>query len=93
VDNLPAHKPAAIRRAIRRAGAEPCFLPPYSPDLNPIEKAFAKLKALPKKAAARSLDDLRRGIADALPRFTADECNYFTDAGYKSVTWESALVA
>lgn len=86
MDNLPAHKPAAIRRAIRRVGAEPRFLPPYSPDLNPIEMAFAKFKALLKKAAARTLDELHQAIADALPRLTADECrNYFIDAGYKPV--------
>jgi len=86
LDNLPAHKSAAIRHAIHRTGAEPRFLPPYSPDLNPIEMALSKLKALLKKAAARTLDDLRQAIADALALLTADECrNYFIAAGYKSV--------
>jgi transposase len=86
LDNLPAHKAAAARELIRSRGAELVFLPPYSPDLNPIEMAFSKLKALLKKAAARTVDDLRRAIADALPQLTADECrNYFIDAGYKPV--------
>lgn len=84
LDNLPAHKPAAARAAIRDRGAELVFLPPYSPDLNPIETAFSKFKALLKKAAARTIEDLRLAIADALPRLTAHECrNYFIDAGYK----------
>jgi transposase len=61
------------------------YLPPYSPDFNPIEKAFAKLKALIRKAAARTLDDLWIAIRDALPQLTAAECaNYFSAAGYKS---------
>jgi transposase len=86
MDNLPAHKPDKVRTAIERAGAELRYLPPYSPDLNPIEMAFAKLKALLKKAAARTLDDLWRAIGAALPRFTADECrNYLAHAGYDPV--------
>jgi transposase len=86
LDNLPAHKPAAVREALRAAGAELRYLPPYSPDLNPIEMAFSKLKALLKKAAARTIDDLWRVIAEALPRLTPDECtNYFTAAGYEAV--------
>ena len=58
MDNLPAHKPTAVRHAIEATGAELRFLPPYSPDFNPIEMAFAKLKAFLKKAAARTIDDL-----------------------------------
>jgi transposase len=86
MDNLPAHKPAAVRQAIERAGAELRYLPPYSPDLNPIEKAFAKLKAFLRKAAARTRDDLWSAIASAIPRFRAKECtNYFTAAGYEPV--------
>jgi transposase len=86
MDNLPAHKPAAIRQAIERAGAELRYLPPYSPDLNPIEKAFAKLKAFLRKAAARTRDDLWNAIASAIPRFKVNECkNYFIDAGYEPV--------
>ena len=86
LDNLPAHKPAAVREAIEATGAQLRYLPPYSPDLNPIEMAFAKLKALLKKAAARTVHDLWRAIAEALPRLTAEECkNYFIDAGYEAV--------
>jgi len=86
LDNLPAHKPAAVREAIQAAGAELRYLPPYSPDLNPIEMAFSKLKALLKKAAARTLPDLWHAIGEALPRLTTDDCrNYFADAGYEAV--------
>ena len=86
MDNLPAHKPDEVRNAIEQAGAELRYLPPYSPDLNPIEMAFAKLKAILKKAAARTVEDLCQAIAAALPRFTADECrNYLADAGYDAV--------
>ena len=85
MDNLAAHKNAAIRDAIEAVGAELWYLPPYSPDLNPIENAFAKLKALLRKAAARTMDDLWDAIAEALPAFTAGECaNYFAAAGYGS---------
>jgi transposase len=83
MDNLPAHKPAAIRQAIEAAGAELRFLPPYSPDFNPIEMAFSKLKAFLKKIAARTIDDLWAAIAKAIETFTPDECqNYFAAAGY-----------
>ncbi len=84
MDNLPAHKPIAVRRAIEDAGAKLRFQPPYSPDFNPIELAFAKLKSILRKAAARTIDDLWRVIADALDTFTTTECaNYFTTAGYE----------
>ena len=83
MDNLPAHKSVAVREAIEQAGARLCFLPPYSPDFNPIEKAFAKLKALLRKAAARTIEDLWDAIASALPTFLPDECeNYFSACGY-----------
>jgi transposase len=83
MDNLPAHKPAGVRRAIEATGARLLYLPPYSPDFNPIEMAFAKLKATLKKAAARTLAELWDAIADSLPTFTATECqNYFAAAGY-----------
>ena len=83
LDNLPAHKGAAIRNAVEATGATLRFLPPYSPDFNPIENAFAKLKALLRKAAARSVDELWRVIGDSLGAFTPDECaNYFAAAGY-----------
>ena len=84
MDNLPPHKAVGVRRAIEAAGAGLRYLPPYSPDFNPIENAFAKLKALLKKAAARTLDDLWKAVAHALRQFTPAECaNYFTAAGYE----------
>jgi transposase len=83
MDNLPAHKPATVRRAIEGAGAELRFLPPYSPDFNPIEMAFSKLKAFLKKKAARTVDDLWDAIAKGLDTFTPTDCqNYFVAAGY-----------
>ena len=84
MDNLPAHRCAGVRPAIEATGARLRYLPPYSPDFNPIENAFAKLKALLRKAAARTIDDLWDAIRDALPQFTPQECaNYFTAAGYE----------
>ena len=69
---------------IEAAGARLRYLPPYSPDFNPIENAFSKLKALLRKAAARTIDGLWDTIRDALPQFTPAECaNYFTAAGYE----------
>ena len=83
-DNLPAHRRAGVREAIEAAGARMRFLPPYSPDFNPLENAFAKLKAMLRKVAARTIDDLWKAIGDALPQFTPQECaNYFTAAGYE----------
>jgi transposase len=83
MDNLPAHKPVAIREVIEAAGAELRFLPPYSPDFNPIEMAFSKLKAILKKAAARTVDALWDAIAQAIDTFTPEDCtHYFTAAGY-----------
>ena len=84
MDNLPAHKPAGVRKAIEAAGASLRYLPPYSPDFNPIEQAFAKLKALLRKAAARTLPSLWQAIKDAIPSFAPRECaNYFEHAGYE----------
>lgn len=84
LDNLPAHKVNGARAAIEAAGATLMFLPPYSPDFNPIEQAFAKIKALLRKAAARTLDALEIAIAAALDAFKPDECaNYFTNSGYE----------
>ena len=84
MDNLPAHRSATIRDAIEAAGAELRYLPPYSPDFNPIENAFAKLKSILRKAAARTIDDLWDVIGSSLPTFTMQECaNYFTAAGYE----------
>ncbi len=83
MDNLPAHKVAGVRETIEAAGAMLLYLPPYSPDFNPIEQAFAKLKALLRKAAARTIDDLWDAIAEALKLFTSTECkNYFLNCGY-----------
>lgn len=70
VDNLPAHKVAGVRAAIEARGATLLYLPPYSPDFNPIEMAFAKLKTLLRKAAARTTDSLWEAIADVLKAFT-----------------------
>ena len=85
IDNLPAHKVEGVRAAIERTGAILRYLPPYSPDLNPIEMAFAKIKALLRKAAARTQDQLWDAIADVLSAFTPDECaNYLAHAGYAS---------
>jgi transposase len=84
MDNLPAHKPTAARQAIEKAGAELRFLPPYSPDFNPIEMAFSKLKAFLKGIAARTVNDLWDAIAQAVDIFTPNECrNFFTAAGYE----------
>jgi transposase len=84
MDNLPAHKVAGARAAIEATGATMLFLPPYSPDFNPIEQAFAKLKALLRKAAARTVDALQNAIAVAIDAFTPDECaNYFANSGYE----------
>ncbi len=83
MDNLPAHKSAPVMDAITAVGAKLMFLPPYSPDLNPIENAFAKLKALLRKAAARTIDQLWDAIAQIIQTYSKAECtNYFAAAGY-----------
>ena len=85
MDNLSSHKKPAIRRAIRAAGAKLFYLPPYSPDLNPIEQAFAKLKTLLRKANARSFEQVEAAIARLLNTITPNECrNFFAHAGYAS---------
>jgi len=84
MDNLPAHKIAEVRAAIRAAGAQIFLLPPYSPDLNPIEMAFAKLKTLLRQAPERTVEALWRRIGQLLDHFRPDECaNYFHAAGYR----------
>lgn len=84
MDNLGSHKGKAVRKAIRSAKARLLFLPKYSPDLNPIEQVFSKLKHLLRKAAARSPDDICEAIRQALLAYTPDECaNYFKNAGYE----------
>ena len=83
LDNLGVHKGPAIRAAIRKAGAHLLFLPAYSPDLNPIEKVFAKLKHLLRKAQARSYDAILETLARLLDAFTPEECaNYLRNSGY-----------
>jgi len=84
MDNLPAHRVSGVREAIEAAGATRLFLPPYSPDFNPIEQAFAKLKALLRKIAARTIDELWAAIANVIECFTPAECtNYFANSGYE----------
>ena len=83
MDNLAAHKVAGVREAIEARGAELRYLPPYSPDLNPIEQAFAKLKALLRKAALRTVDGLWNAIGKLLHLFAPAECaNYLVNSGY-----------
>jgi len=83
MDNLGSHKGKAVRQAIRGAGARLFFLPKYSPDLNPIEQLFSKLKHLLRKAAARTPETVCAAIAQVLDDYTPQECaNYFNNAGY-----------
>ncbi len=87
MDNLGSHKVTGIRSAIESRDAHLLYLPPYSPDFNPIEQVFAKLKALLRKAAARTVDALWVAIGQLLDRFPAAECvNYFRNAGYGRLT-------
>lgn len=84
MDNLSSHKVAGIREAIEAVGSRLLYLPPYSPDLNPIEQLFSKLKAMLRKAAARTRDTLWAAVADVIPSLSARECqNYFSNAGYR----------
>ena len=83
MDNLAAHKVAGVRQAIEACGAQLRYLPPYSPDFNPIENAFAKLKAMLRKAAERNIDGLWSAIGRIINTFNPTECaNYFSAAGY-----------
>lgn len=83
LDNLGSHKSQAVRQAIRAVGARLIFLPPYSPDLNPIEQAFAKLKTLIRKVDARSVEETWKGIGTLLDVFQPQECaNYLVNSGY-----------
>lgn len=86
MDNLGSHKAQAIRIAIAKAGARVLFLPPYSPDLNPIEQVFSKLKNTLRKALGRSVEAIEAAIAKAITAISKQECqNYLTNAGYASV--------
>lgn len=83
MDNLSSHKVVGVKRAIEAAGAALRYLPPYSPDLNPIEQVFSKLKALLRSAQARTLEALWSVIGSLLDRFPADECErYIRHCGY-----------
>src|SRR3978361_49981 len=85
MNNLAAHKVVGVRQAVEACGAELRYLPPYSPDFNPIENAFAKLKAHERKSAARTLDTPERAAANALLQFKPHQCaNFFAHAGYRS---------
>ena len=85
MDNLGSHKADAIKSAIRNAGARLVFLPPYSPDLNPIEQVFSKVKHTLRKAMGRSIEAVEEAIAKILPEITKQECqNYIANAGYAS---------
>lgn len=86
MDNLGSHKGPGVRRAIRAARAKLLFLPPYSPDLNPIEQVFAKLKLMLRRAAERTTEDTWRRIGVLLDRFPPHECaNYIRNSGYASI--------
>jgi transposase len=86
IDNLGSHKGEAIRKAIRSVGARLAFLPPYSPDLNPIEQVFAKMKTLLRKAEEGTVEALWNRIGELLQHFTPHECaNYFRNSGYGSI--------
>ena len=86
MDNLGSHKGKSVRAAIRRAGARLFFLPPYSPDLNPIEQVFAKLKQRMRAAAQQTVEATWKAAGRLLQRFQPDECrNYLLNAGYASI--------
>ena len=86
MDNLGSHKSAELRRVIRAAGARLWYLPPYSPDLNPIEQAFAKIKHWMRAAQKRTVDELWRHIGGLVSTIQAHECsNYFANAGFASI--------
>jgi len=91
MDNLPAHKIAAVRTAFAKAGAQLFLLPPYSPDMNPIEMAFSKLKTLLRQRPERTRDGLWHRIGALLDQFTPDECaNYFQAAGGRAAAQQTA---
>jgi transposase len=86
MDNLGSHKSKAVREAIKKAGAKLAFLPPYSPDLNPIEQVFAKIKHYMRSAAERTVEATWKRVGKLLETFTQQECtNYFINAGYVSI--------
>ena len=86
MDNVPTHKVAGVRKAIEAKGASVLYLPRYSPDFNPIEKSFSKIKSILRRIAARTADSLEAAVAEALRAFTPKECaNYFSSSGYDAV--------
>jgi transposase len=92
MDNLSSHKRVRVRQAIEEAGGTLLFLPPYSPDLNPIEQAFAKLKALLRKAGERTVEGLWSFLGQALDLFAPEECrNYLRHCGYPATPTSKAL--
>ncbi len=92
LDNLGSHKGKPVRRAIRAAGARLVFLPKYSPDLNPIEQVFAKLKTLLRKADARTFDAVSNAIATTLTAISPQECtNYLRNSGYAFAQMQTGL--
>jgi transposase len=92
MDNLSSHKRSAVRTAIEAAGAELRYLPPYSPDLNPIEKAFSKLKAKLRAARKRTIPELEGYLGEVLDCFSPDECqNYFESCGYPATSTREPL--
>lgn len=87
MDNLSSHKRAAVKAAIESVGAELRYLPPYSPDLNPIEKAFSKLKAKLRSAKKRTIKALQKYLGEVLDCFSPEECrNYYKSCGYQTAT-------
>lgn len=83
MDNLPGHKVVGVRKAVERVGASLCYLPPYSPDLNPIELLFSKLKSLLRSAAARTVDALWTALGAISKQFSSAKCrNYLRHCGY-----------
>jgi len=87
LDNLSCHKSPAVRHAVEAVGATLCFLPKYSPDLNPIELCFAKLKAILRAARCRTTETVWAALGACVPRFTATECqNYLRHCGYSGAT-------
>jgi transposase len=92
MDNLSSHKRPGVREAIEAAGASLLYLPPYSPDLNPIEQAFAKLKALLRKAGERTVEGLWRLLGRLLDEFPPEECsNYLSHCGYRATPTRKSL--
>ena len=85
LDNLSSHKVAGVKEAIESVGAQVLYLPPYSPDFNPIEQVFSKLKTMLRKMKPRTMEDLWKNIGELCDIFTPNECHkYFKNAGYKN---------